>query len=969
MNNISMIDDAVRGFVIRYRIGVFMLGMVRGFWLLTALLLGMIVLDTALGLPIIVRLLMDLALVAAVVGVGVMTVRSGMAARSQERMVLRMVEQEHPEMDNTLINAVDFQERLAQNKTLGFSHALMAREIDNAEYGIGELHDQETCLRPPNLKPETRALALLLLVFTLLACVQFRLLATVLPRFFLPWGDHPPYSLVQLQLDPVGASVEYGDGLDVSITVSGGRPASVHLVLTTPDRTQTTELPTYETATNVYAHRLENVTCDMIYFARIPGSRSKCYPLKVLMIPRIDDARVELVPPVYTGLPVENHKLVDGLVRAHAGTRATLALRSNRPLRGGTMQALNRDVAMHVTDDPHTARGTFSVDRAGAFTARIEDPDGLRSRPYHGLVELIPDEKPEIAIVAPGMDSLATPEAEVTINIEARDDLGVRRIALYRNLNGSIDAQLLLFDQDEGLPFVNVVEPLALAQLGVKPGDVISYYAEAVDTRPEQPGRAITQSYNLHIISAEDYAEWMRMRTTAEELQRQYAKLQTRMSDIKQQQQQLSDELARLQQAAEQGPLEQEQQDELRRLEQKQRHLDDQTRELADDLERMSEKPPVFDIEKDYKRELVRFSKALHQAANHMRDCEQKLNQAALPRPVPGSERRAPEQNAAQAMAGAQQSMQQALQQLSKTEQRYQQGIDQANREIAQIDKLNQDLERFQQLARRQEMTTRQAGYIARKKQPDLEDAARLKDLAQEQEQIRKELTELKKDLRKHADEVRQNYPDMADNARRLARNIEKLDIEQTMKQAEQAMKAPDRKQGHAAAREAQAKLKSMCDACEGARKSGQGTCQQRLKQQLNMELGQTLRQLSRSGQSWGRGQGSSNGMGRGAGMQGAPVPGFDGPASTIKNLGMYGPQPEGEPAKESAGLNRGKSEQTLFKETQLKQAATTEERRQPAQKSELKIKLPAGDRLIEEYKQDILRYFTTLAEEEEQQP
>ena len=41
------------------------------------------------------------------------------------------------------------------------------------------------------------------------------------PRSADPFGDHPPYSRTQFQVEPGDTEVRYGDGLDVFVTPTG----------------------------------------------------------------------------------------------------------------------------------------------------------------------------------------------------------------------------------------------------------------------------------------------------------------------------------------------------------------------------------------------------------------------------------------------------------------------------------------------------------------------------------------------------------------------------------------------------------------------------------------------------------------------------------------------------------------------------------------------------------------------------
>ena len=60
-------------------------------------------------------------------------------ARSRNRMLARLIEREHPELHNELINAIDFEERLEHQDTGQHSVSLMHREIERATVSFDEI--------------------------------------------------------------------------------------------------------------------------------------------------------------------------------------------------------------------------------------------------------------------------------------------------------------------------------------------------------------------------------------------------------------------------------------------------------------------------------------------------------------------------------------------------------------------------------------------------------------------------------------------------------------------------------------------------------------------------------------------------------------------------------------------------------------------------------------------------------------
>ena len=65
----------------------------------------------------------------------------------------------------------------------------------------------------------------------------------------------------------------------------------------------------------------------------------------------------------------------------------------------------------------------------------------------------------------------------------------------YRNLYDIPDSDNLLFTSDGGEIFANPIEVHDLADLGLRPGDIIDYYATVTDTQPDSPHSNTTSPF------------------------------------------------------------------------------------------------------------------------------------------------------------------------------------------------------------------------------------------------------------------------------------------------------------------------------------------------------------------------------------------------------------------------------------------------------------------------------------------
>ncbi|GMV93369.1 MAG: hypothetical protein AMXMBFR82_31470 [Candidatus Hydrogenedentota bacterium] len=915
------------------------LAVVRVLWVSVAAALALVYLDVLLILPASARIGLAACSFFTLLVVAVATYWRLSRAVSEDRLVARLVEQGAPDLHNDVINAVDFDDLMAGTVRPGLSRDLMSHEIHLAADRVSAVRRVDT-LRPPSLRGETRAFIALAIVLGTLAYLFSDVFAAVVPRFADPWGDHPPYSPTKFAVDPANSTVEYGENQIVRVTTSGKRPSQMALVLERPDGTIAGTLPMLDSGDGTYFQTIENVRTDLTYYAEIPRGRSKRYSLALSRIPRIDSVAVTYTYPEYTNLPSKSRLLskTDATLVGYEGTQVRLDIASNRPLEGGPVTLGDQTLELHPGADEGTAAVEFPIEKASAITASLIDVEGFKSEDaFEGKIEVMPDKKPEIAIVSPGKHSFAIPDAKVPVMIEARDDLGIARIALVRNHNASSDDRKVLYEGGGSDIFMNANELLDMGDLGVRPGDVIEYYATATDTLPDSPQSASTPAFQIAIISHEDYRNFMQESTTAEDLKAKYEAIQQELKALAKEQQAINEELKALEQKlAESGSLSEEEQNRLEELRKQQEALAAKAGELAKKMQEEAERPAVFDIENEYKETLKELAERLGEAQKSMESSQQQMQ--------PGA--------SAEALQQAMQDQQAALDQLGQSDQQFQEQIQQANEDLAKIYKLLADVERFKQLYGAQQMLEREARTYKDEMSPSLDEQIRLKELSENQETIRESLERLRDDLREHAKEVETEYPQVAEDAQTIADSIESLQIPPTMASAAGNLAEPNAPQGHADAREALDAMESMIGFCQAAQGQGSSQCDLRLRIQMAMNPGNTLGQLQKSLGAPAMGQGT--GQGQGGGMGSSSVP-FD----------MYGNEPFGDPRQQESPFSSRRMHEAQAEPVPSDAFAGSFEELATSKSDDLNLEGVGGEHVVEEYRPLIEAYFRGLAEEE----
>ena len=941
------LEQKLQAFALLRRRRIGRLAAVRALWTTVLGALVLVYADLLFILPAQVRIGLAVAYVVLVVAIAVGTYRRQVRSRSEARLVARLVEEGAPALHNDLINAVDFHETLSRPVRPEVSSDLMTHEIHLAVEMTSHIAATDT-LKPPSLRTETKILAALFAGAATLSVVFAGVFAAIVPRYLDPWGDHPPYSSTNLTVEPAGVTVEYGSNQVIRVAAAGRKPAQMSLVLETEEGDRVGEMAMLDAGDGTFFQTIQNVQSSLVYYASIPRGRSKRYPLTLSKIPRIDSVSVTYTYPEYTRLPSKSRLLVkdNAALAGYAGTKARLEFTSNRPLKGGPVTLGPRELALTPNAENTSAGVEFTLDEANTISAKLLDVEGIESSDsFKGTIEVLPDKRPEIAFVSPGKHAFAIPDAKVPLVLEARDDLGVKNISLYRNLNASPDNLKDVYQGSGSEIFASVTEMLDLGDLGVRPGDIIEYYATVTDTLPDTPQTAATPAFQIAIISSESYREFMQEQMTADDLKDKYDAILAQIEAIAAAQEKLEAETQAMEERlAQSGELTPNERRALDKAREAQSELATQASELAEDMRAQAEDLAVFDIEEDYKKSLKNFAERLDQAQKEMMAGQESMGEAGSGKGEAGQ----------QALAKAQEHQKNALEQLGRTSQEFQDQIQKANEDLQHVYKLLNDVEQFKQLYGSQQMLERQARTYKDEQSPDLDQQIRLKELGESQQTIREALEQVRDQLREHADEIEKDYPQVAEDARGIADSIETLQIPGTMDSASGNLNAAQAPAGHADAKKALEDMESMIAFCNAAQGQGSSQCELRLKIQMMMNPGNTLGQMSKSlGKS-----GFSQGMGmsgQGGGMASSSVP-FD----------MYGSESFGKTQPKESRVSTARAHDAQAAQEASGGMAGSFEELATAESDTLSLDAGSGEHVVEEYRALIEAYFRNLAEEQQ---
>ncbi len=500
---------------------------------LTALFMGEAIVDWLMPLPNFVRIAL---LIGGIGLIGYLLYRylvQPLRASLTLRDVALNVERNHPDLEDRLVSAVQFGNRDATDPIE--SHMLQRLLEDTTERVKGI--DFKATIDHSRTRKQVGIAALVVAACCVLALIFPTEIHTSLLRVLVPWEKTDPVLTTKLTVEPGSARILRGKSLPIHVTVTGKSADKV--VLTYEDayiqKTATPDDEDKSTQQQInmlqnpddkrgFAYEIFNIEADIEYYVVANEATSERYTVEVFEMPKVTEISVAYTYPDYTGLkPVVQTDTGD--IQAVVGTQAELKLTTNKAIQTATF-SLRRDVKNRsfterligtpepvttemVISDGNTLTTTIDVVEDGTYTVQLLCIDGFNNEiPIEYAIKAMPDEVPEVVIKEPGRDIKTTKLGEVEVIAEAMDDYGISALKLmYRVGSGELQELAMEATTPEPAPVDTRQRRVAdgsytfyLEEFDVEPGDVISYFARAVDNNTHTgPGEANSDIYFIEI--------------------------------------------------------------------------------------------------------------------------------------------------------------------------------------------------------------------------------------------------------------------------------------------------------------------------------------------------------------------------------------------------------------------------------------------------------------------------------------
>jgi hypothetical protein len=445
----------------------------------------------------------------------------------REDFFAALVERKHPELHNKLINAL----QLGRNTEEYGSQEIIAAIVADASKATIDV-EMEDCLDWTPVKRAGIGTAVAIVIFLGYAVLFAPRFANGLSRVLLPIAPIEPYRATQIDEESIkpldGKRFPEGAAVEITVRVGGHTvPDSATLFRSTDGENWRPMLmrPVRRRASSDTAtfHFVAAEVAESFQFYITAGDdRSKRHRVEIVQRPRV--ARLELAYefPAYTEREGQSISDPSGEIAALAGTHVKLQVTASKAIKLAALETESGeiiDLSGSTGDETWTAEFVVWSDEAKGpynltefvltaptrYRIRLVDTDGYENAaPLWSAITLIRDQVPSVSIPVPGRDDQVKIEDRVRLTIESCDDYGLGDVRLVYLLNDDQTVREIAHFPHAGKPESKTVDEFewSLAASGIQSGDVVQYWATAVDRNTVTgPGEAVSRRYSIFVIT------------------------------------------------------------------------------------------------------------------------------------------------------------------------------------------------------------------------------------------------------------------------------------------------------------------------------------------------------------------------------------------------------------------------------------------------------------------------------------
>src|SRR5580765_2213321 len=410
--------------------------------------------------------------------------------RVSDTQVAMYLEENDPKLEAAILSAIEATSgsMISQDHSPRLVEKLVEQAIDQCHDAMAGHHVDRRALKQHATALGGVALAALLLVVFGPAYLRHGLSALLIVTRAAEKAS--PYSI---EVTPGDAKVARGADQQIKARLVGFTSKDAAVMARSSKGAQFERIPLVAGADPAaFEGMLFHLEKGTEYYVEATGVKSPTYSISVLDLPTVGKLELEYHFPAYTGLPVQKID-VGGDVAAIRGTEVWLKVTPTMSAPDGKIVVNDADGGRLAKQADGTLTGKFTIKDEGFYRIGLTGPHGEQvdaSQKY--TIDVLKDQPPVVSFNKPGRDSNATPVEEVFVEAKANDDFGIKDMQLFYSVNGGAEKSVQLFGGGKMLQEVQAGHTIYMEELGVKPGDFVSYYAKATDNNGVEGAKTTT---------------------------------------------------------------------------------------------------------------------------------------------------------------------------------------------------------------------------------------------------------------------------------------------------------------------------------------------------------------------------------------------------------------------------------------------------------------------------------------------
>lgn len=444
---------------------------------------------------------------------------------TDDRALAHYVEDHIPDFEQRLLTSLEFTEKDLQEGKAGVSKQFIQQLWEDAQHHVQLQQKQVETVAPASASwaSFSAAVGVVAIVATLFFTSDSLFNAGA--RLAWPFAISEPLAVqevfadIEISVEPGDVEMQRGESITIVARVTNALPDTVNLRLQ-DDNVNWRDVPMSRDGSgsdsasySYYIPSLQEDTTYYISFNERGEQASQQYAISLFDLPQIEQIDLAFDYPDYTGIEDLDEEDSGDMV-VPEGTVVDLTVTFNKAIDEAVVEfdesyqeedeleaqpELYADLALSIDGNVGTAR--FVVNQDGVYRIQAKDQTGLESQnPLDYFIRAIEDTPPELALQRPGRDQEVMPLEEVVLQVDASDDYGLSEFTLNYSVVGSGEVEVD-FLPEPNVRSVTGNELIYLEDLDVEPGDFVSYFLTLADNNGlEGPAEVISDIYFLQII-------------------------------------------------------------------------------------------------------------------------------------------------------------------------------------------------------------------------------------------------------------------------------------------------------------------------------------------------------------------------------------------------------------------------------------------------------------------------------------